>query len=45
MLPDYGWLIEYNPLAYVIENSRHLWLLNTGTRVPLMDYYMSVLLR
>lgn len=28
-LPDYGWLIEYNPLAYVIEASRFM-LLNEG---------------
>ncbi|MFB9095405.1 MULTISPECIES: ABC transporter permease [Flavobacterium] len=29
-LPNFGWLIEYNPLAYVIEASRHL-LLNEAT--------------
>ncbi len=29
-LPDYGWLIEYNPLAYVIETSRFM-LLNEGS--------------
>lgn len=28
-LPDYGWLIEYNPLAYVIEAARFM-LLNKG---------------
>lgn len=28
-LPDYGWLVEYNPLAYVIEASRFM-LLNEG---------------
>lgn len=28
-LPEYGWLIEYNPLAYVIEASRFM-LLNEG---------------
>lgn len=29
-LPSFGWLIEYNPLAYVIETSRYL-LLKEGT--------------
>ncbi len=28
-LPDYGWLVEYNPLAYVVETSRFM-LLNQG---------------
>ncbi|MDP3679639.1 MAG: ABC transporter permease [Flavobacterium sp.] len=28
-LPRYGWLVEYNPLAYVIETSRYM-LLNVG---------------
>jgi lipopolysaccharide transport system permease protein len=28
-LPDYGWLVEFNPLAYVIEASRFM-LLNEG---------------
>lgn len=28
-LPQFGWLIEYNPLAYVIETSRYM-LLNEG---------------
>lgn len=28
-LPEFGWLIEYNPLAYVVETSRFL-LLNQG---------------
>jgi lipopolysaccharide transport system permease protein len=28
-LPSYGWLIEYNPLAYVIETARYM-LLNEG---------------
>lgn len=25
-LPSYGWLVEYNPLAYVIETSRYMLL-------------------
>jgi len=29
-LPQFGWLIEYNPLAYVVETSRYL-LLGEGT--------------
>jgi lipopolysaccharide transport system permease protein len=28
-LPNYGWLIQYNPLAYVIETTRYM-LLNIG---------------
>ncbi|MFK7113882.1 ABC transporter permease [Flavobacterium oreochromis] len=28
-LPKYGWLVEYNPLAYIIETSRFI-LLNQG---------------
>jgi lipopolysaccharide transport system permease protein len=28
-LPSFGWIIEYNPLAYIVETSRYL-LLNDG---------------
>jgi len=28
-LPDYGWLVQYNPLAYLIETTRYM-LLNVG---------------
>lgn len=28
-LPEYGWIVEYNPLAYIIETSRYI-LLNMG---------------
>lgn len=28
-LPKFGWIVEYNPLAYAIETSRYM-LLNTG---------------
>lgn len=28
-LPSYGWLVDYNPLAYIIETSRYM-LLNVG---------------
>lgn len=29
-LPQFGWMIEYNPLAYVVETSRYI-LLNEGS--------------
>ncbi|AWK02997.1 ABC transporter permease [Flavobacterium crocinum] len=29
-LPQFGWVVEYNPLAYVIETSRYM-LLNVGS--------------
>jgi lipopolysaccharide transport system permease protein len=29
-MPDYSWIIDYNPMAYVIEISRYM-LLNTGS--------------
>jgi lipopolysaccharide transport system permease protein len=29
-LPNYGWLVQYNPLAYIIETSRYM-LLSVGT--------------
>lgn len=28
-LPDYGWLVQYNPLAYLIETARYM-LMNVG---------------
>ncbi|NIA01134.1 ABC transporter permease, partial [Massilia sp. CCM 8734] len=28
-LPAYGWIVQYNPLAYIIETSRYM-LLNVG---------------
>ena len=28
-MPDYAWLVQYNPLAYIIETSRYM-LLNVG---------------
>jgi lipopolysaccharide transport system permease protein len=28
-IPSYGWLVQYNPLAYVIETARYM-LLNVG---------------
>ncbi|MET3028172.1 ABC transporter permease [Flavobacterium sp. UW10123] len=29
-LPNFGWIVEYNPLAYIIETSRYM-LLNIGS--------------
>ncbi len=29
-IPDYAWLVQYNPLAYIIETFRYM-LLDTGT--------------
>jgi lipopolysaccharide transport system permease protein len=29
-LPDYGWLVQYNPLAYLIETARYM-LLGVGS--------------
>lgn len=29
-LPEYGWIVEYNPLAYIIQTARYM-LLNTGS--------------
>lgn len=29
-LPKFGWIVQYNPLAYVIETSRYM-LLNIGS--------------
>jgi lipopolysaccharide transport system permease protein len=28
-MPDYAWLVQYNPLAYIIETTRYM-LLNVG---------------
>ena len=28
-MPDYAWLVQYNPLAYIIETARYM-LLNVG---------------
>jgi lipopolysaccharide transport system permease protein len=29
-MPDYAWLVHYNPLAYIIETTRYM-LLGVGT--------------
>ena len=26
-LPEYGWLVQYNPLAYIIETARYMFLM------------------
>ncbi|MXO06013.1 ABC transporter permease [Flavobacterium sp. HBTb2-11-1] len=43
-LPKFGWIVEYNPLAYVIETSRYM-LLNIG-RISILGlvYTMAVTL-
>ena len=28
-IPNYGWIVQYNPLAYIIEAARYM-LLNVG---------------
>ncbi|MNE45218.1 ABC-2 type transporter [compost metagenome] len=43
-LPQLGWIVEYNPLAYVIETSRYM-LLNIGSISILgLVYTMTVTL-
>lgn len=43
-LPKFGWIVEYNPLAYVIETSRYM-LLNIGSISILgLIYTMAVTL-
>lgn len=32
-MPEYGWLVQYNPLAYLIETARYM-LLGTGSISP-----------
>lgn len=41
-LPQFGWLVEYNPLAYVIETSRYM-LLNTG-EISLLGLSYTILI-
>lgn len=40
-LPSYGWLVAYNPLAYVVETTRYM-LLNTGDISVLGLIYTTV---
>lgn len=40
-MPDYAWIIKYNPLAYIIESTRFM-LLNVGEISPLGLVYTSV---
>jgi lipopolysaccharide transport system permease protein len=41
-LPEYGWLVEYNPLAYIIEASRFM-LLNEGD-VSMFGVFYTVII-
>ncbi|CAA9203646.1 hypothetical protein FLA105534_04826 [Flavobacterium bizetiae] len=41
-LPKFGWLVEYNPLAYVIETSRYM-LLNVG-QISILGLLYTVVL-
>ena len=41
-LPDYGWLIQYNPLAYVIETARYLLLHEGNISVYGLMYTITV---
>lgn len=41
-LPDYGWLIQYNPLAYVIETARYLLLHEGNISVYGLLYTITV---
>ena len=43
-LPAFGWLIEYNPLAYVIETSRYMLLNEGAISVGGLLYTVSVTL-
>ncbi|MDQ6472070.1 ABC transporter permease [Flavobacterium sp. LHD-80] len=40
-IPKFGWLVAYNPLAYIIETSRYM-LLNVGKISPLGILYTFV---
>jgi len=41
-LPEFGWLIEYNPLAYVVETSRYLLLGEGSISIGGLLYTISV---
>ena len=41
-LPEYGWLIQYNPLAYVIETARYLLLHDGNISVYGLLYTITV---
>ena len=43
-LPSFGWLIEYNPLAYVIETARYLLLHEGSISIAGMIYTIGVTL-
>ena len=41
-IPEYAWLVRYNPLAYVIETTRHM-LLGIG-EVPVFGMIYTVVI-
>lgn len=41
-LPKFGWLVEYNPLAYIIETSRYMLLNIGGISVLGLSYTLLV---
>ena len=41
-MPNYSWIVDYNPMAYVIETTRYM-LLDTGTfSLPFFIYTIAV---
>ncbi len=41
-MPNYSWIVDYNPMAYIIETTRYM-LLNTGTfSLPFFLYTIAV---
>lgn len=40
--PEYAWMVEFNPLAYVVEASRYL-LLGEGSIAPLGMFYTVII--
>lgn len=41
-LPKYGWLVEYNPLAYIIETARYMLLNIGGVSIIGLSYTVAV---
>jgi lipopolysaccharide transport system permease protein len=40
-MPDYAWLVQYNPLAYIIETTRYM-LLKRGTNSKGIGLHFAV---
>jgi lipopolysaccharide transport system permease protein len=52
-IPEYGWLVEYNPLAYLIETARYMlldigsisvWGLIYTTTLTIMFFFIGLLI-